>query len=635
MNEPFHLTGTHELEEKPIRLVAGALSVDLSEGNLRTVRHGGIEVLRAVSYIVRDRDWGTYTPAISNLEIAMDEAGFTVSYDAECVGPGGEILRFAARIEGSEDSLFFSATAVPDADFETNRCGFCILHPIVGLAGEAVTVEHVDGSVAQTRLPDLIDPWQPFKSMRAITHQVAPGLLAECRMEGDAFEMEDQRNWSDASYKTYVRPLELPWPYVLPARNPMTQSVTLRFSGSVATAPSRAATDGVLRVGVGESGPRMPEIGIVVYPEDAEATLGRIDALRELSPQALLLHFDPTKGHGAFEMAALAALAAAYPASVTLECAVPCQRALDDELSELASLVDDAGLVLDAIVVSPSVDRRSTPPGSAWPDCPPLEELYDATRRAFPDIRLGGGMLSYFTELNRKRVPWDNLAFVTHCTCPIVHAADDASVMQSLEALPFITRSVGAIYGDRPYRIGPSTIAMRQNPYGSAAKDNPLLSRIPMAARDPRHNALFGAAWAVGYAARTTPAGVEQLVLSGFAGPFGVLAGSGEPSPRGALRPLGHVVNALASMAGMQTRGVEADDSKVAALVAISAVGKTQALIANLTADPIAVDMSAVALRGAEAQLLSSASLAGGGWQARRIVEGRLALPAYAVARLS
>ena len=27
------------------------------------------------------------------------------------------------------------------------------------------------------------------------------------RMEGDTFEMEDQRNWSDASYKTYVRPL--------------------------------------------------------------------------------------------------------------------------------------------------------------------------------------------------------------------------------------------------------------------------------------------------------------------------------------------------------------------------------------------------------------------------------------------
>ena len=42
-----------------------------------------------------------------------------------------------------------------------------------------------------------------------------PACASTCRMEGDAFEMEDQRNWIDASYKTYVRPLALPWPYTI------------------------------------------------------------------------------------------------------------------------------------------------------------------------------------------------------------------------------------------------------------------------------------------------------------------------------------------------------------------------------------------------------------------------------------
>ena len=88
--------------------------------------------------------------------------------------------------------------------------------------------------------------------------------------------------------------------------------------------------------------------------------------------------------------------------------------------------------------------------------------------------------------------------------------ADDLSVMQSLEALPFITQSARAIYGDKPYRIGPSTIAMRQNPYGSATKDNPELVRIAMANRDPRHDALFAAAWTVGYAARVAQAGLNS-----------------------------------------------------------------------------------------------------------------------------
>jgi hypothetical protein len=32
-------------------------------------------------------------------------------------------------------------------------------------------------------------------------------------------------------------------------------------------------------------------------------------------------------------------------------------------------------------------------------------------------------MLSYFPELDRKRPPNHPLDFVSHCTCPIIHAA--------------------------------------------------------------------------------------------------------------------------------------------------------------------------------------------------------------------
>ena len=176
---------------------------------------------------------------------------------------------------------------------------------------------------------------------------------------------------------------------------------------------------------LGDLGPPLPEIGVVVYPEEVPATLDDLDRLKELAPQALLLHFDPTAGHGAPEMAAFAELCLAYPAAVTLECAVPCKDDLDVEMANLAALMRDAGLSPDSLVVSPSVDRQSTPPGSKWPDCPPLDDVYAAARRAFPGLRLGGGMLSYFTELNRKRVPHEQLDFVTHCTCPIVHASDD------------------------------------------------------------------------------------------------------------------------------------------------------------------------------------------------------------------
>ncbi|RUX05888.1 hypothetical protein EOA35_06760, partial [Mesorhizobium sp. M8A.F.Ca.ET.023.01.1.1] len=141
--DAFHLYGTGTAEAAPILLQAGALSAELVNGNLRTIRHGGSEVLRAIAYVVRDRDWGTYEPVLTDLTIDQRDGGFRVSYAASCAGPGGSRLGFRTTIEGSADgNLSFDVTALPESDFETNRCGFCILHPIAGLAGSAVTVEH-------------------------------------------------------------------------------------------------------------------------------------------------------------------------------------------------------------------------------------------------------------------------------------------------------------------------------------------------------------------------------------------------------------------------------------------------------------------------------------------------------------
>lgn len=593
--DAFLLYGTHTVEAEPVRLSAGLLSADFVNGNLRTIRHSGTEVLRAIAYIVRDRDWGTYEPELTDLVINQGADTFSVGYTASCVGPDASRLSFRATIKGSASGeLLFDVSALTDRDFETNRCGFCILHPIAGLAGSPVTVEHTDGSVVATKLPLLIDPWQPFRDLRAITHEVRPGVSAECRMEGDTFEMEDQRNWSDASYKTYVRPLALPWPYVLPAGQTVRQTVSLRITGD-GKLPVVAASSEPVRVELGEAGQRLPDIGVIIYPDEVEAALVNLPVLSTLGPQQLIFHYDPTSGHGLDALHSFARLAAAYPADTTLECVVACAGDLDAELSAVADMVRQAGLKLSAIAVSPSVDRQSTPPGSAWPDCPPLEDVYAAARRAFPDIRLGGGMFSYFTELNRKRVPAGLLDFVTHCTCPIVHAADDLSVMQSLEALPLITASVRAIFGAKPYRIGPSTIAMRQNPYGGATKANPGGQRIAMADRDPRHAGLFSAAWTIGYAARVAPAGLEVLTLSGFTGPFGVLAASGEPVAEGSPRPIFQAIKGLCEMAGLaHVAAGTSDETKVLALAGRSASGKTVTWLANLTADDVPVDISAL-----------------------------------------
>ncbi|NKL98388.1 D-apionate lactonase [Rhizobium leguminosarum] len=603
--DAFQLYGTRLVETPPVRLRAGKLEADLANGNLRTIRYDGTEVLRAISYLVRDRDWGTYSPEITDLRIEQSDDRFEVAYLARCEGPDDTKLIIDVRIVGSPDRLDFEAEAIAPTGFETNRCGFCILHPIVGVAGSPATVEHVDGQIVATRFPDVIEPWQPFKDMRAITHAVMPDVQAECRMEGDTSEMEDQRNWSDASYKTYVRPLALPWPYQMPADRPVRQKTSLVIRdarGSTRRPPGMSG--GAVKLELGARTGTMPDIGVIITPEEADATLSAKSVLSEIAPQELLFHFDPSAGHGNDALRRFAAIATVHGGRSTLEIALPCKSSPSSEAAEVARQMRLAGFRPDAIMISPSVDRQSTPPGSKWPECPPLDEVYTAARAAFPGIRIGGGMLSYFTELNRKRVPDGQLDFVSHCTNPIVHAADDLSVMQTLEALPFITRSVRAIYGDKPYRIGPSTIPMRQNPYGSRTMDNPAGARIPMANRDPRHNGRFAEAFALGYAIRVLDAGLECLTLSALSGPFGLIAGPAEPTEKGGRRPLFNTVRTLSRLAGASWQEcVSSSPSAVLSFVARNAAG-ARLHVVNLTGEERKVDCGACRPADAGKELL-------------------------------
>src|SRR5262245_8079515 len=196
-DDGFQLYGTREREPESRILTAGPLSVTLQDGNLRTLRFQGHEVLRAVSFLVRDKDWGTCVAQISDLAVAVRPDGFSIHYHARFTAPDGANLDCSIAICGKPDGLHFAADCISDADFETARAGFAVLHPVSGVAGEPVEVTHADGRTEQARWPESIDPWQPFKEISAITHGVAPGITATTRFEGDVFEMEDQRNWTD------------------------------------------------------------------------------------------------------------------------------------------------------------------------------------------------------------------------------------------------------------------------------------------------------------------------------------------------------------------------------------------------------------------------------------------------------
>lgn len=586
------LCGTDQSEVAGRVLHAGPMEVEFENGQLRYLKVNGVEVLRAIGFLVRDENWGTYAPVISDLKIDQRADGFTVSFHAVCKRQDQEIAYDAAIKGTQEGNLTFDGTAIPRTEFLTARTGFVVLHPLRGVAGCPIEVEHVDGRVVSGKFPELVDPVQPVLNIRSLTHEVMPGLKATVRMEGDTFEMEDHRNWTDASFKTYVRPLSLPWPYRLKAGETVRQSVRLTLSGHAAPKRAAGATAGI-EVRLGDATKEtMPPVGLGMPAEEIEHSLRHIELLKRAAPRFLICHFDPRRKHGIEELDGYRELCEQTGAAAVLEVVVESVDDYASELRQLADLVGKSGIELAAIAVCPVGDLKSVLPGGARPPAPPLPDLYQAARNAFPGIKLGGGMFSFFTELNRKRVPADLLDFVHNTTCGIVHAADDRSVMETLEALPFQVTTARSFIGGTEYRVGPSGIGCRDNPHGATWTPNPDNVRICLTKLDPRQRGLFSAAWTLGYVATLARSGVDAIALGAATGPLGIIYRKGEHRQpwfdaleHPAVFPAFHVVSRLSHAAGQKLVNVDCSDlQKVQCFAHRDAKGITLWL-ANLTAE--------------------------------------------------
>lgn len=643
----IRLCGTEQLEPPLRTLRAGPLSVEFDNGALRYIRIGGIEVLRGISFLVRDENWGTCTPVLDDLQIDERLDAFSVAYRATCTAASGR-LTYQARISGGTDgALSFVAQAEPETDLLTNRTGFIVLHPIETLAGTPVKVLREDGREELSLFPGDIDPKCPFTDIRALSHEIAPGIWATCTMEGDAFEMEDQRNWSDASYKTYVRPLRRPWPYRLTKGQKFTQAIRLHVSGTLpAGGPEQGNPTTSLTIGAAVG--RLPRIGVGVAADEARHALEVPELIRRMAPRWMVCQVDLRFGHGQDELESYAALTRLTGAGVVLE--IITKGTLDPfgELQPVADAVHRIGLDLEAVTVFPAQDMKSVQPGAAWPAMPSFHESYSAARRAFPGIPLGGGMAAYFTELNRKRPPTEALDYMTFTTCPSVHAADDVSVMETLQAIPHQIRSAHAFMGERiRLRMGPSQLGCRENPYGKSTAPNEANARVCLSRIDPRQRGLFNAAWTLGYFAACAREGIEAVAFGDFTGPFGHIyrrADFVQPwydqQDGRTVYPAFHVMAGLSKLGGATLLSVGTSGADSIAAIAAEKDGRATLWVANLTARTLSVQLSdapssaRIALLGADQFERAATDPNFMESSSRPLDDQFISLDAYAVARV-
>ena len=120
---PYPLPAKHFLQ-------AGSLKLVYSHGCIRYISANGSELLRNLYSAVRDRNWGTLIPEITDEKICSTDNEFEISYTARYTNAE---IDFVAeyRIEGRADNrVVFIMKGRALRSFLKNRIGFCVLHPL-------------------------------------------------------------------------------------------------------------------------------------------------------------------------------------------------------------------------------------------------------------------------------------------------------------------------------------------------------------------------------------------------------------------------------------------------------------------------------------------------------------------------
>ncbi len=544
--------------DEDVAWTSGAWSLVRRDDELADIAHDRRVVLRSIRLVVRDHDWETATLVVDAVD--ADERMLRLGVHSEGLGSS---FSGTLAVHVADGVLTVEAELVSRADFDTNRTGLVLLHP-PALAGRALTVTHADGTVASTRFPTAISPHQPAREIVALAWPSDAGE-AEVEFSGDVFEMEDQRNWSDASYKTYSRPLALPFPYRVAAGEHVRQAVRVSIIGAP-DAASPAARD---HVTLHAAGP-MPAIGVAA----------------STAP-------DPAPAIGALPLATtLVELDLASPTwRAALERAAGAGRALDvrfvpDEQAPDGALAAGAA-ALGGRAVRRVAAFRAQGDARHVSDVEAVTALRDALARAGVDAPVAGGVRTHFTELNREhhRLPAD-LDGIGFAVTPLFHSRSTAQLVESVAMQRLIAEQAVRTADDVPVDIGP--ISLRPHVNGVSTAPAPVSPHPDLRAGygpqlldadDPRIDAPELAAWTIASAAALAVSGVRSLTYFEEWGPRGLFASDG------AERPVAAAVRALAELAGSRALVGDSPDGLVWALGAITPTGAI-ALVANLDQAP-------------------------------------------------
>ena len=316
------LTGRIEPPTQSRILRAGELMLELDGCDVRRISYRGIEVAQQIFVAIRDGVWNTIPGYVA--EMSLTEPS-TSSFEASFVSrhrrpPLGVDVEWQGRIEGDEQGrLRYSMDLLAHRALEYNRAGFNLYQGTRTYAGRPFR-SSLAHHASEGRLPRDIGP-QGFINRR-FTGLFAPfdhlelsprdDLWVIIDFEGDEFETEDQRNFGDATFKTYSTPLQRAAPLQLEAGGRIRQQLQIRVEDRrSATSVEDRGSRLEIRVG-GATGRMMPPLGLGHAADGADLSEREVGRLAPLRPDHVRVELELR--HGIEEASGkLAAAARAAP----------------------------------------------------------------------------------------------------------------------------------------------------------------------------------------------------------------------------------------------------------------------------------------------------------------------------------
>jgi hypothetical protein len=423
--------------------------------------------------------------------------------------------------------------------------------------------------------PKLIAPWQPLKDVRAITTELEQGVSATVRLEGDVFETEDQRNYGDASFKTYSTPQDLPKPVQVRAGDVVRQRVIVSVSNpqhqplavKVRNKPPHISA-------IGETMPK-PNIGLQAARQAEAMSDIELQRVRDLALGHLRADIFLAQPDWKSQLKLISE--EANRLAVPLHLALHVGAAADTEISEFARAAEGQNLRVALWIVQ----RR----GESFPSAQTLELARRTLAAVGEKVPLAGAASPFFTEFNRNR-PGNSDALVCYPLAPQVHLTDRTTVMENIADVAETIHSAHALTG-RPVVVSPITLRRAEPKASRTTAADALPGTV-----DERQVSLFTAAWTVGHLAYLCgAAGLHSATFFEMIGWRGVMeSNDGSPLPAkffsipGSVFPVYHVFADVAPFD--RVRGTRCTRPLEAVGVTLVGAKGQRTLVANLLPRP-------------------------------------------------